>query len=95
MNSMGAPNRLAHELLARRGSVAEPVALYLGERSDVVVAYMAVLKAGKFSVVLDPLVDVNRSTHIVKDCGARVMIVDQTRTAPAQNWFPMNVRSSA
>jgi acyl-coenzyme A synthetase/AMP-(fatty) acid ligase/acyl carrier protein len=72
----GRANRLAHELLARRGSVGEPVALYLGERSDVVVAHMAVLKAGKFSVVLDPLADANRSAHIVKDCGARIMIVD-------------------
>jgi acyl-coenzyme A synthetase/AMP-(fatty) acid ligase/acyl carrier protein len=73
----GRANRLAHELLARRGSVAEPVALYLGDWTGVVVANMAVLKAGKFSVVLDPLADAGRSTHIVKDCGARVMIVDQ------------------
>jgi acyl-coenzyme A synthetase/AMP-(fatty) acid ligase/acyl carrier protein len=73
----GRANRLAHELIARRGSVAEPVILYLGERSDVVVAHMAVLKAGKFTIALDPLADANRSTHIVKDCGARIMIVDQ------------------
>jgi acyl-coenzyme A synthetase/AMP-(fatty) acid ligase/acyl carrier protein len=73
----GRANRLAHELIARRGSVAEPVALYLGERSDVVVAHMAVLKAGKFTIALEPLADANRSSHIVKDCGARVMIVDQ------------------
>jgi non-ribosomal peptide synthetase component F len=73
----GRANRLAHELLSRRGLVAEPVALFLSERSDVVVAYMAVLKAGKFAVVLDPLAEVSRSSHIVKDCGAHVMIVDQ------------------
>ena len=73
----GRANRLAHELLARRGSIAEPVILYLGEWSDVVVAHMAVMKAGKFTVALDPLAEANRSTHIVKDCGARIMIVDQ------------------
>ena len=91
----GRANRLAHELLARRGSVAEPVALYLGEWTDVVVAYMAVLKAGKFSVALDPLADANRSTHIVKDCGARIMIVDQdTQRRRRKIGFRVNVRSS-
>lgn len=55
----------------------EPVTLYLGEWTDLVVAHMAVLKAGKFSVPLDPLAEANRSTHIVNDCGVRVMIVDE------------------
>src|SRR5690242_18174712 len=37
----GRANRLAHELLARRDSVAEPVILYLGEWTDIVVAHIA------------------------------------------------------
>jgi non-ribosomal peptide synthetase component F len=73
----GRANCLAHELLALRGSVAEPVALYLGEWIDLVIAHIAVLKAGKFSVPLDPLAEADRLTHIVNDCRARVMIVDE------------------
>ena len=73
-------NRLAHELLARRGSLPEPVALYLGDWSALVVAHMAVLKAGKFSVALDPMAEGDRTTHIANDCGLRVMIVDENST---------------
>src|ERR1044071_9320598 len=76
-------NVLAHELLAGRGPIAEPIALYLREWIDVFVAHMAVLKAGKFTVALDPLAAVSRSTHIIKDCGARIMIADQHTTEAA------------
>ncbi len=46
-------NRLAQALLAQRGPQAEPVALLLSQGFNALVAMLAVLKAGKFYVVLD------------------------------------------
>jgi amino acid adenylation domain-containing protein len=70
-------NRLAHDLLARRGAVQEPVALFLDHWDQLLIAHLAVLKAGKFSLGLDPAADVARTAHLLNDSGARVVIVDK------------------
>jgi amino acid adenylation domain-containing protein len=76
-------NRLAHELLARRHSLPEPVGLYVDEWSALVVAHLAVLKVGKFSVALDPMAEASRLAHIASDSGLRVMIGDANTTIAA------------
>jgi amino acid adenylation domain-containing protein len=70
-------NRLAHYLLARRGAVQEPIALFLDQWDTLLIAHLAVLKAGKFSLGLDPKADVARTAHLLNDSGARVVIVDK------------------
>ena len=70
-------NRLAHDLLARRESVPEPVALFLDHWDAFVVAHLAVLKAGKFSLGLDPAAELKRTTHLINDSGARVIVVEK------------------
>ena len=69
-------NRLAHALLARRGSVPEPVALLLDHWDALVVAHLAVLKAGKFAIALDPAAESDRTAHLLSDSGAQITIVD-------------------
>ena len=50
-----AANRLAHQILDERGRAEEPVGVLAGPGADAVVALLAILKAGKFFVPLDPL----------------------------------------
>ena len=69
-------NRLAHELLAQRGNTSEPVALFLGRWDTLVVGHLAALKSGKFSLALDPGSEIERTTHLLRDSGAEVVIVD-------------------
>ena len=70
-------NRLAHFLIDRRGSVPEPVALFLDDWETLVVGHLAVLKAGKFSLALDPAAELDRTAHLLNDSGAQVLIVDK------------------
>src|SRR5262245_61215919 len=49
-----ASDRLAHAILRRRGSGAEPVAVVARQGIPAAVATLGVLKAGKFFVPLDP-----------------------------------------
>ena len=69
-------NRLARVLLARRGSVPEPVALFLDRWDTLVVGHLAVLKAGKFSIALDPGADPDRTAHLLGDSCAQITIVE-------------------
>lgn len=81
-------NQLAHAILARQGSKPEPVALFLDRWDTLVVGHLAVLKAGKFSLVLNPAAEVNRTDHLLRDSGARIMIVDQYTAGSARSSFP-------
>jgi len=81
-------NRLAHDLLARGGSVPEPVGLFVDHWDALVVGHLAVLKAGKFSLALNPAAEVNRTAHLLSDSGVRVMIVDESTTEAAHGLVP-------
>jgi non-ribosomal peptide synthetase component F len=61
-------NRLAHYLLVQRGAVPEPVALFLDRWDKLLIAHLAVLKAGKFSLGLDAAAGVARPAHLLKGC---------------------------
>ena len=69
-------NQLAQALLAQRGSQSEPVALLLSQGCDALVAMLAVLKAGKFYVVLDQDQPAARLAATLKDAGAESLICE-------------------
>ena len=69
-------NRLARAILSRSGSAAEPVALVLEHGGEALAAILAVLKAGKSYVVLDPGNPPDRLKYMLEDSGARLMVAD-------------------
>lgn len=81
-----ASNRLAHTLVGECGSKQEPVVLFYERDISFVIAYMAVLKAGKFAIHLAPSSDKRRITHILKDSNARIVLTTQ-RLKPLANQF--------
>ena len=74
-------NRLAREILARRGSTEEPIVLFFDHGAAVLVAIMAVLKAGKFYVALDASYPRDRLNYILRDCGAKLIVTDANNIA--------------
>jgi amino acid adenylation domain-containing protein len=81
-----AANRLAQAILARRGEGQEPVALFFERGISLIVANMAVLKAGKISLHADPSAPQMRITHILEDSQASLILTDLTSDALARPW---------
>jgi amino acid adenylation domain-containing protein len=79
-----AANQVAQAILARRGEVAEPVALLLEQGSAPVIAIMGVVKAGKFYVPLDSSYPRARISYILTDSNARLIVTNQASLALAQ-----------
>jgi non-ribosomal peptide synthetase component F/acyl carrier protein len=79
-------NRLAHEILATRGDAQEPVALFFDHWAPLIIAHLAVLKAGKISLALDPRAEKSRTAHMLADSGAALILCDQGTTVAAQEW---------
>jgi amino acid adenylation domain-containing protein len=77
-------NRLARAILSRRGSAAEPVVLLFEHGGEALVAIMAVLKAGKFYVMLDPGYPPQRLKFMLEDSGAALMVADASQHAYAR-----------
>lgn len=74
-------NRLARAILATSGAKAGAVALLFEHGANALVAMLAVLKAGKFYVVLDPTYPADRLAYMLADSGAGVVVMD-TRSRP-------------
>lgn len=74
-------NRLAREILTRRGSASEPIALLFDHGAAVLVAIMAVLKAGKFYVALDASYPRDRLKYMLQDSGAKLIVTDPNNSA--------------
>ena len=74
-------NRLAREIVTRRGSVEEPIALLFDHGAAVLVAIMAVLKAGKFYVALDASYPRDRLKYMLQDSGAKLIVTDPNNIA--------------
>jgi nocardicin nonribosomal peptide synthetase NocA len=70
---------LAARLIARGLHPEEPVAVHADRSIEAVVALLAVWKAGGAYVPLDPGQPMARLRHVLRDCGARVVL-----TAPGQ-----------
>ena len=69
-------NRLARKILELRGEAVEAAALMFEHDAGVLAAMLAVLKAGKFYLVLDPSYPSDRLAYMLADCGAQLVIAD-------------------
>jgi amino acid adenylation domain-containing protein len=77
-------NRLARAIDAARGAPGEPVALLFDHGGEILAAILAVLKAGKFYVVLDPTYPRDRLKHILEDSGATLVVAGAGHLAYAR-----------
>ncbi len=88
-------NRLAHAILRRRGPEAEPVGVLVQHGIPAVVATLAVLKAGKFYVPLDPQYPGDRLMYMLDDTDAALILTDRryyaTATGLARGRIPILV----
>ena len=71
-----AANRLARMILTQRGEGPEPVGLFLADGAHVIMAHLAVLKAGKFSMSLNPSASPDRTRHLLNDSRTSLVITD-------------------
>ncbi|MDB6375062.1 amino acid adenylation domain-containing protein, partial [Photorhabdus bodei] len=72
-------NRLARQLIKQGIRPGDQVALLLERSTELVVAQLAVLKAGAVYVPVDPDVPDERKNWLISDCAARLLLAD-TRT---------------
>ena len=79
-----AANRLAREILSRRDESSEPIALLFDHGAAVLVAIMAVLKTGKFYLVLDAAYPADRLQSMLRDSGARLVVTNSENHAFAR-----------
>src|SRR5262245_20936597 len=75
LNAMA--NRVAHSIVAERGTAPEPVALLIDKGVEQIAAMLGILKAGKFFVPIDPSYSVDRMASVMRDSGAPLLIVDR------------------
>ena len=71
-------NRLADNLLSIGVGANEPVALCMGRSHNFIVAVLGILKAATAYVPMDPDYPRKRLDEMLEDCGAQVLIVDDT-----------------
>lgn len=76
-----AGNRIAHALLALRGSRGEPVALVVERDAPLIATILGVLKAGKICVPLDPLFPATRLAAMLQD-SETTLLATNTRNLP-------------
>jgi amino acid adenylation domain-containing protein len=69
-------NRLARTILSMRGDGLEAVALLFDHNAEALAAMLAVLKAGKFYLVLDPAFPLDRLAYMLADSGAGLIVTD-------------------
>jgi amino acid adenylation domain-containing protein len=76
-------NRLARRLLRLGVRVDEPVAVLLQRGPEMVVAFLAALKAGAAYVPLNPQYPPGRTAQMLEDSGARVLLTEPSLAARA------------
>ncbi|MFE1408604.1 amino acid adenylation domain-containing protein, partial [Streptomyces sp. NPDC058770] len=74
-------NRLAHHLIASGVRPEQPVAVCLTRRADLVVAALAVLKAGGAYLPVDPALPVGRVSWMLGESRVRTIVTEQSLTA--------------
>jgi amino acid adenylation domain-containing protein len=73
-----AATRLARTLCVRSRDATRPIALLFAHGGEALVAILAVLKAGRFYVVLDPAYPIDRLRYMLVDSGAAAIVCDAT-----------------
>jgi amino acid adenylation domain-containing protein len=68
-------NRIAHSLLRECGDQPEPIALLADHDGGSVAAMLAILKAGKICMPLDPALSRERLAFMLKDSQAKTLLV--------------------
>ncbi|WP_262947619.1 non-ribosomal peptide synthetase [Xenorhabdus indica] len=76
-------NRLARQLIEQGVYPGEHVALLLERSIELVVAQLAILKAGAVYVPIDPGVPDERKNWLIKDCSAKLLLTDMWADIPA------------
>lgn len=71
-----AANRLAHSIIAQRGTTQGTIALLMEHELPLFVAIVGVLKAGKICLVLDPSFPKDRTASLLRDSRASLLIAD-------------------
>jgi amino acid adenylation domain-containing protein len=79
-----AANRVAHVLQDLSIGPSRPVALLFGHKAAMVVAMLGVLKAGGFYVPLDPSFPQKRTTAILEEAQAEIILTDTELLLTAQ-----------
>ncbi|WP_276540091.1 non-ribosomal peptide synthetase [Streptomyces hygroscopicus] len=87
-------NRLAHRLRDAGVGAETPVAMVLERSADVVVATLAVTKAGGVYVPLHPSLPADRMRWILDETGAPVLLTDRADTAFADGARVLRVRDA-
>ncbi|MFI6099283.1 amino acid adenylation domain-containing protein [Lentzea sp. NPDC051213] len=75
--------RLAQHLIRHGCRVGDHVAVHMDRSADLVVALVAVVRAGGVYVPVDPVNPPDRVKYLVEDSGARLMIADGARASVA------------
>ncbi|CAN5560654.1 hypothetical protein BH11MYX1_BH11MYX1_41590 [soil metagenome] len=71
-------NQLAHTLIARGGAIGDRVVTVLERSAELVIAQLAILKAGAVYVPIDPQTPDARQAWVIADCRARLVIDHNT-----------------
>jgi amino acid adenylation domain-containing protein len=95
-----AANRIGRAVLEQRGEGNEPIALLFDHGIEMIVAFLGILKAGKFCVSLSPTFPRERLSYIVNDSSAGLVItnscnVDLIRPIAGSRARLLNVESIA
>jgi len=81
-----AANRLANRILKLRGEVQEVVCFSHAHGILPIISHLAVLKAGKISVELDPTAPASRNAYIMRDSTATLLLIDNNSGSAAAGW---------
>ncbi|MFV1979877.1 MAG: amino acid adenylation domain-containing protein [Rhodothermia bacterium] len=81
-----ASNRLAHAILDRCGDGVEPIALLFEHDAPAIVAILAVLKAGKIYVPLDPRFPMSRTSFMLDDAEVGLVLTDHQNEPVSRAW---------
>ncbi|KAG0354049.1 hypothetical protein BGZ54_001887, partial [Gamsiella multidivaricata] len=76
-------NALAHQLVEAGVCAGDCVGTYLARSMELVIAQLAILKAGAAYVPIDTKAPLERQTWIAADCAARLVVTDLHTEVPA------------
>ncbi|KAF9959374.1 hypothetical protein BGZ70_008863, partial [Mortierella alpina] len=82
-------NRLARQLIKRGVEAGDCVATYMQRSFELIIAQLAILKAGAVYVPIDIKAPVERQAYIASDSGAKLLITDESTNVHAQIQVPV------